>query len=317
MTMITRALKPLPGVRWATLAANARPALADYDGDGKVDLGTYTPAMKLWRGATPAPGGVWTIVKSRANALDTQTWGGALGDVAVPADYDGDGAADLAVWNPSSAVWNPSSGIWSIRQANGAPRSSGASTATSPSRAERALEAQRALAFGRGSVLGSHQRAARPGLTVTEGGPMADARKIATEFVDAFNAHDEERIRALNAENAVMEAPGDVRLEGKEATTAYAMSWLNAFPDARITVHNDIVEGDWVAQRFTFEGTHDGTLQSPAGEIPATNRRLTGRGTQLMRVEGDAVAETQLYFDQVQVMTQLGLMPEPAEAARA
>jgi predicted ester cyclase len=146
---------------------------------------------------------------------------------------------------------------------------------------------------------------------------MADAREIAARFVDAFNAHDEDGIRALNTESSFIEAPGDVRVEGKQPTTAYAMSWLNAFPDARITVHNEIVDGAWVAQRFTFEGTHEGILASPAGEIPPTHRRLTGRGAQLLRVEGDAVAETHLYFDQVQVMTQLGLMPEAAEAARA
>ena len=145
---------------------------------------------------------------------------------------------------------------------------------------------------------------------------MADAREIAARFVDAFNAHDEDGIRVLNAETGFVEAPGDVRVEGKEPSTAYAMSWLNAFPDARITVHGEIVDGDWVAQRFTFEGTHEGTLASPAGEIPPTHRRLTGRGAQLIHVQGDEVTETHLYFDQVQVMTQLGLMPEPADAAR-
>ncbi len=31
---------------------------------------------------------------------------------------------------------------------------------------------------------------------------MADAKAIAAQFVDAFNAHDESRIRALNAETA-------------------------------------------------------------------------------------------------------------------
>jgi predicted ester cyclase len=143
---------------------------------------------------------------------------------------------------------------------------------------------------------------------------MTEARKIAAEFVDAFNAHDEDRIRALSTDNAIIEAPGEIRLEGQEAATAYAMSWLNAFSDARVTVQTEIADGDWVAQRFTFEGTHDGTLNSPQGEIPPTNRRLTGRGVQLLRIEGDAVAETQLYFDQVQVMTQLGLMPELAQA---
>lgn len=141
---------------------------------------------------------------------------------------------------------------------------------------------------------------------------MADARRIGTQFVDAFNAHDEARIRALTAENAVIEAPGDVRFEGRDAVTGYAMTWLNAFSDSRITIHGEIVEGDWIAQRFTFEGTHDGVLAGPAGEIAPTQKQLSGRGVQVLRVEGDAVAETQLYFDQVQVMTQLGLMPDAA-----
>jgi predicted ester cyclase len=143
---------------------------------------------------------------------------------------------------------------------------------------------------------------------------VADARQIGADFVAAFNDHDESRIRELNAENAVLEAPGDVRVEGGEAATQYAMAWLNAFPDARLTVTNELASGDWVAQEFTFEGTHEGTLNSPAGEIPATNRRLNGRGVQIFRVEGDAVVDTRLYFDQVQIMTQLGLMPEPAPA---
>jgi predicted ester cyclase len=142
---------------------------------------------------------------------------------------------------------------------------------------------------------------------------MADARQIGADFVAAFNDHDESRIRELNAENAVIEAPGDVRVEGREAATQYAMAWLNAFPDARLTVKNELVSGDWVVQEFTFEGTHEGTLSGPAGEIPATHRSLNGRGVQIFRVEGDAVVDTRLYFDQVQILTQLGLMPEPAQ----
>lgn len=144
---------------------------------------------------------------------------------------------------------------------------------------------------------------------------MSDAREFAARFLEAFNAHDEERIRALLAEDSLIEAPGDVRVKGRDAVTGYTMGWLNAFPDARMTVHNEIVDGDWVAQRFTFEGTHDAVLTSPAGNIPPTGRRLAGRGVQLVRIAGDALAETQLYFDQVQVMTQLGLMPEPAQPA--
>ena len=135
---------------------------------------------------------------------------------------------------------------------------------------------------------------------------MADAREVGARFVEAFNAHDEERIRQLNAENAIIEAPGDMRVEGREPTTQYAMAWLRAFPDARLTVHNELVDGDWVVQQFTFEGTHEDTLSSPNGDIPATHNRLQGRAVQIFKVEGDSVTETHLYFDQVQIMTQLG-----------
>lgn len=143
---------------------------------------------------------------------------------------------------------------------------------------------------------------------------MADARQVGQRFIEAFNAHDEEGIRELNADNAVFEAPGDVRIEGRDAATEYAMSWVRAFRDARITVNNEFADGEWVVQEFTFTGTHDGTLMSPAGEIPPTHKTLNGRGVQIFRVEGDAIADTRLYFDQVQVMTQLGLMPEPTAA---
>ena len=144
---------------------------------------------------------------------------------------------------------------------------------------------------------------------------MADAREVGAKFVEAFNAHDEGRIRELNSENTVFEAPGDVRMEGRDAATEYAMAWLRAFPDARINVTNELADGDWVVQEFMFVGTHEGTLSSPNGDIPATHNSLNGRGVQVFKVEGGFVTDTRLYFDQVEVMTQLGLMPEPATAS--
>jgi steroid delta-isomerase-like uncharacterized protein len=147
-----------------------------------------------------------------------------------------------------------------------------------------------------------------------KGGSVASPQEIGARFVEAFNAHDESRIRELNADNVKFEAPGEVRIEGREPATEYAMAWLRAFPDARITIHNELVSGDWVAQEFTFEGTHEDTLSGPGGDIPATHKRLNGRGVQIFKVEGETVTDTRLYFDQVQIMTQLGLMPEPATA---
>jgi steroid delta-isomerase-like uncharacterized protein len=143
---------------------------------------------------------------------------------------------------------------------------------------------------------------------------MGEARRIAEEFVDAFNAHDEARMRSLDRDDVTFEAPGDVKITGADATTEYAMSWIRAFPDARMTIRNSVIAEGWAVQEFTFEGTHDETLVGPGGEIPATHRHLDGQGVQVMRVEGDKIAEVHLYFDQVDVLTQLGVMPAAAAA---
>jgi hypothetical protein len=71
--------------------------LADFSGDGKQDLGVYSPLR-----------GEWNIVFASArvagSGLSSMQWG-LPGDVPVPADFDGDGKADLAVWRPSSGTW--------------------------------------------------------------------------------------------------------------------------------------------------------------------------------------------------------------------
>jgi steroid delta-isomerase-like uncharacterized protein len=143
---------------------------------------------------------------------------------------------------------------------------------------------------------------------------MGEARHAAQEFVDAFNAHDEARIRSVTSENAAFEAPGDVKLTGADAMTEYAMGWLRAFPDGRIELKNTVVAEGWAVQEFTFEGTHEETLVGPAGEIPATHRHLSGRAVQIMKVDGGKIADARLYFDQVDVLTQLGVMPAAAAA---
>jgi hypothetical protein len=125
MSVLVAALKPFstPWVKSKTLATSAIPAIADYDGDYKDDLATYTPRTKL------TAGGIWTMLKSSTNTLDTQTWGGALGDRPVPADYDGaaNSNCDLDT-SPAAcvaadlAVWNSSTGNWTIRRADGSAR---------------------------------------------------------------------------------------------------------------------------------------------------------------------------------------------------
>jgi steroid delta-isomerase-like uncharacterized protein len=141
---------------------------------------------------------------------------------------------------------------------------------------------------------------------------MADAKRVAAEWNKAFNAHDEDRMRELTAEDAVFTAPGGVRIEGRDALLEYAMGWLDAFPDGRITVERRIVSENLIVEEYTFEGTHEGTLPGPAGDIHATGRTLKARVADVTRVEDGKMVEANLYFDQVEVLTQLGVVRELA-----
>ena len=142
---------------------------------------------------------------------------------------------------------------------------------------------------------------------------VTDPKILAAKYNQAFNSHDETTIRTLIAPNARFSAPGEVRLEGRDAVIGYINSWLKAVPDAKLTVTNEIVSAPWIVQEFTFEGTHKAPLTGPMGTIQATNRKVSGQCVSITRYENDLAVESRLYFDVVQLLTQLGVMPVPSK----
>jgi len=141
---------------------------------------------------------------------------------------------------------------------------------------------------------------------------MTDVKTTTDRFVTAFNAHDESALLALHAADIKFNAPGGFKATNAKDATAFAMTWLKAFPDGKMKVRSEIVSGPWIVQEITMEGTHTAPLVSPAGTIPATHKKVVGYGVQLLRVENEKIAEARIYFDQLDQMTQLGLIPTPA-----
>jgi len=141
---------------------------------------------------------------------------------------------------------------------------------------------------------------------------MAEVKDTTDRFVTAFNAHDEKALAALHADDIKFNAPGDFKATNAKDATAYATTWLKAFPDGKMKVRSEITSGPWVVQEIQMEGTHTAPLDTPTGPIAPTYKKVVGYGVQLLRVEDGKIAEARIYFDQLDQMKQLGLMPTAA-----
>ena len=146
---------------------------------------------------------------------------------------------------------------------------------------------------------------------------MVDLKEIAARSLAAFNSHDAEALSTLEDPNVVATFPsptGRSEARGREASKAYNQSWFSAFPDAKTTVINEVIGEQSIVQEGTFTGTNTGAWKSEAADMPATGKTVKGDYCLVATVKDGLIVASHLYFDQVQLMTQLGLMPVPAGA---
>lgn len=105
-------------------------------------------------------------------------------------------------------------------------------------------------------------------------------------------------------------APQIPGLSGRDALKAIIGGARASLPDAQITVHDVIAEGDRVVARYTMKATHQHEFMG----VPATGKQLTLTGVAVYRLSGGQIAEIWNFADNLALMQQLGLVPAPAAA---
>jgi predicted ester cyclase len=146
---------------------------------------------------------------------------------------------------------------------------------------------------------------------------MLEARATVERLIKAINAHDLEAAARETTGDSVLVAPGDMTLKGPQAIKEFNKNWISAFPDANIEIKDIFAQGNKVAIEAVFVGTHDGTLKTPMGDVPATGRKVRGDFLEVFEVDRGLIKNAHLMYDQVQLMTQLGMAPAPPQAVKA
>ncbi len=135
-----------------------------------------------------------------------------------------------------------------------------------------------------------------------------DTRSLIERNVELWNTRDQEGWMAgMDLPKVTTRAPGGMQLTGKQAAEAMWSTWQQAFPDNRIetiAIHADDRGG---VHEFRATGTHSGALRGPAGEVPATGRTVTVDMCGVYECEEGKITSFHLYFDQAELLGQLGL----------
>jgi steroid delta-isomerase-like uncharacterized protein len=143
---------------------------------------------------------------------------------------------------------------------------------------------------------------------------MTDPRTLAERLFAAMDDHRWDDVTTVVQPDAEISTPF--------AQGMSVAAWLDlnhafatAFPDGRHTITDVIADGDRVAIEGTWSGTHTGPMAGPGGEIPATGRSVTLPFCGVATVRDDRIAAVTMYLDQMAMLAQLGILPEPASAA--
>jgi predicted ester cyclase len=135
---------------------------------------------------------------------------------------------------------------------------------------------------------------------------MSDARDVLLKHIAAVN--DRDRDADPWAADAQLAAPGG-QASGRDEVLGFLGVFQEAFPDLRLEVQQLLSDGAAAAAEGVLTGTHDGVLHTPGGDIPPTGRVVKLRWAAVYATDGDTLKSEHLFFDQMDFLGQLGLLP--------
>lgn len=135
-------------------------------------------------------------------------------------------------------------------------------------------------------------------------------KAVLARFVDFINNGDTTIVDEFVAPDFVELDPLPGQAQGSEGLKEVILMIRSAFPDIVWQVTEEVAEGDSVASRFVWTGTHLGSFLG----IPASGNKVTMHGMVFDKIVNGKMAESRILMDSMQLLTQLGAIPAPAQA---
>jgi steroid delta-isomerase-like uncharacterized protein len=139
---------------------------------------------------------------------------------------------------------------------------------------------------------------------------MTGLRELYLQAIEAYNAHDLDRLIGYYADDCELTVPGFPPFQGRAAARECWRLFMESFPDDHLTITSQVVEGATVIGEWTADATNTGALYLPSGDVlPPTGKRFTSNGIDVSVIDAGRIKSHRLYWDTAAVMAQLGLMP--------
>ena len=129
-------------------------------------------------------------------------------------------------------------------------------------------------------------------------------KEVARRFFGEFHSGNLAVADDIMAPGAEVHVPGG-GFAGPEAQKQALQTVQAAFPDMRWTIEDILAEGDKVAVRWSFQGTHRGEFLG----VPATGKQVHWTAIDILRIADGKIAERWSEYDLMTMLQQLGAVP--------
>lgn len=145
---------------------------------------------------------------------------------------------------------------------------------------------------------------------------MGQARELMDRTTEALVGGDLDTFREIYDPNVVVTTPDAGELHGVEAFIDWNRAFVDAFSERSYNSERALEVDDAAIDQGEFVGTHTNTLELPDGQsIPPTGKQIRIRSIDIATVSDGKIVRHDIYFDQLDLLTQLGLTEGGAPTA--